>query len=84
MANTSAIHAVGYFANGELNIKLTEPLQQNTTVIVYNALGQNVLQANLEEGSRQFAIDASTLHNNTMYLLDIQGVTNVVKVITVH
>ncbi|MCH2024016.1 MAG: hypothetical protein MK207_16195, partial [Saprospiraceae bacterium] len=56
-----------------LCISLPKELQENASINIYNALGQNVYSSTLEQGKQFWSIDNVNLSGTNVYFVDIEG-----------
>jgi hypothetical protein len=64
-----------------LCISLPKELQENASINIYNALGQNVYSSTLEEGKQFWSIDNVNLSGTNVYFVDIEGYEKASKII---
>ena len=64
-----------------LCISLPKELQENASINIYNALGQNVYSSTLEQGKQFWSIDNVNLSGTNVYFVDIEGYEKASKII---
>jgi hypothetical protein len=64
-----------------LCVSLSKELEENASINIYNALGQNVFSSTLEQGKQFWSIDKVNLSGTNVYFVDIEGYKKSSKII---
>ncbi|MCH2024014.1 MAG: SprB repeat-containing protein, partial [Saprospiraceae bacterium] len=70
-----------YRCYDNLCILLPKLLEDNASINIYNALGQNVYTSTLEEGKQFWSIDKINLSGTSVYFVDIEGYESASKIV---
>jgi hypothetical protein len=69
-----------FLRNGEINLRFTNGLRENSRISIYNVLGQNVYAKDLIKGNMDYIIPKSSLQTDAVYFIKIQNYHEIIKI----